>query len=91
MPKNVRNIKDCQRNTRNLKMTKELISDWIIKEIDTLTKENDELIQWKPSMHTNPAATSNLCRLQKSNACCAKIEAYIKLLDYIKETKDANQ
>jgi hypothetical protein len=59
------------------------ISDWILTEIDALTKENNELIEWEPGMHPHPSAMSNMCRLQKSNACRAKIEAYIKLLDFM--------
>ncbi len=64
------------------------ISDWILKEIDTLTKENSKLIEWEPGMHPHPSAMSNGCRLQKSNACRAKIEAYIKLLDFMEGRKD---
>jgi hypothetical protein len=66
------------------------ISDWILKEIESLNKENNELIEWKSDMHPHPSAMSNMCRLQKSNACRAKIEAYIKLLDFMEGIKDAH-
>ena len=62
------------------------IANWIHKEIESLTQENAALLEWQPDMHPNPAAMSNMCRLQKSNSCRAKIEAYLKLLDYMEGT-----
>ena len=70
-------------------MTTELVTDWIINEIKTLPEENNELLPCKSGMHPNPCAVSNSWRMEKSNACRAKIEAYIKLIDYIEELKDA--
>lgn len=65
-------------------MSKKLIQEWITKEIDNLSKENANLIlkDWKCDTELSISM-----RLEKSNACKAKIEAYIKLLDYIKELK----
>lgn len=62
------------------------IVDWILVEMDSLNKENAELIEWNPNTHPSPTSISNSCRLEKSNRCRAKIEAYLKLLDYIKGT-----
>lgn len=64
-------------------MNNKSISDWVLKEIESLNNENNELIEWKSDMHPHPSAMSNMCRLQKSNECRAKIEAYIKLLDFM--------
>jgi hypothetical protein len=68
-------------------MTNNLIADWILIEIDALTKENAELLECTPVMHPHPAAMSNMYRLGKSDACRAKIDAYIKLLDYLESIK----
>jgi hypothetical protein len=65
------------------------IAEWIHKEIEALTQENAAVLEWQPGMHPNPAAMSNMCRLHKSNGCRAKIEAYLKLLDYMEGKKDA--